>query len=460
MPLQVTQPRQKQRFSESLGNAVNAYGQLSSQRAEDTALQRQLGVDLSKISDPQTRQTLITDALKFGRAQKQAAGSQNVQYGPEGQQSQQGQPGVRERAQEFLNEQQPRQKFEAPEFMGRKSQTEKFFPTNKGDQEAVGNAAQQQTTGKYKPVLDRDQLLQEGQRIAQQQSAQGIPTNALEGFNIAKSLNDENKLYNQEVDIDTDKRVVTQQKYGKIAEEKLVKLMPNATDEQRALFKRKGEEAAQRSTSEANIERELSKEAVKFKNNIANIKKSIEPRRLFTAAKQDILGTDRKAEKARDDINIKLQPLLKEGLYDTARDLLSELGYHPEERESIITDLGEGPRKALAEMPKIEVKNQANLKKGYPSIEREPLTGAQQSIIKNNMTKAFKSDRDLNLVLLRKAYEDKGVDWRDFKDTLNEMMLDGEIELNDDQFNHLDLMDTPPLNNLDKILHGLKMIGR
>jgi hypothetical protein len=152
--------------------------------------------------------------------------------------------------------------------------------------------------------------------------------------------------------------------------------------------------------------------------------------------------------------------LLNEGLYDTARNLLSELGYHPEERESIIASLGEGPKKALAEMPKIEVKKEPSFKKGYLTVDEVPLTGAQQAIIKNNMTKAFKGDRDLNLVLLRKAYEDKGVDWRSFKDTLNEMILDGDVELNDDQFNHLDLMDTPPLNNLDKILHGLNLIGR
>ncbi len=67
------------------------------------------------------------------------------------------------------------------------------------------------------------------------------------------------------------------------------------------------------------------------------------------------------------------------------------------------------------------------------------------------------SDPSSNLILLRKAYDQKGVQWDEFKDQLNSLILSGEIKLNEDQFKMLNILEQPRLDNLDKILKELHL---
>ena len=61
---------------------------------------------------------------------------------------------------------------------------------------------------------------------------------------------------------------------------------------------------------------------------------------------------------------------------------------------------------------------------------------------------------------MRKAFEEKGVDWNEFKDALNELELNKEIKLEADQETQRHFLDSPPLSNLGKILKGLNIIGK
>jgi len=146
--------------------------------------------------------------------------------------------------------------------------------------------------------------------------------------------------------------------------------------------------------------------------------------------------------------------------------LLSELGYHPEERESIITDLGEPARKIISQLPKM---NKTEFKEngseeyqfGGPASFPQPEFSEQvRKQIKDSLSKIVTADPSVNLILLRKVYEDKNVDWQTFKDDINDLIIEGKFMMDDDQFKHLDLLDTPPLDNLDKLLYGIKLIGR
>lgn len=386
--------------------------------------------------------------LNINRSQKADYGSGNAQKDSQ----------IMDRARQFLDSNQPAQKQDLPQFLGKaKGENQEFFPSNKGSNEYPGNLAQASTSGGKRPIKDSNQLLEVGKQISKDLN---IPVS--EGYTIAKGFNDEDKAFNQQVDLDVAARKQSQREYGNLAVEKLVKLMPDATDEQKAYFKRKVEEKAASSESEAKIERYISKEATKFKDMVSAVEKDIPASRIYNKPFQNLLGKDKSAIQARDDMRVKLKPLLDAGLYDTARNLLSKKGYYPEERESIITDLSEGSLRGLAEMPQIRKFTKITPFPGAPSIEKEPLTEFQQQIVSDSLKNIFNKDPSTNLILLRRAFEDeKGVDWRDFKDSLNKLILSGEIkELNDDQFNHLKELDGPPLNNIDKILHGLKLIGR
>lgn len=395
---------------------------------------------------------------------KQAEGSQKVDYLPKGSitagNNQNFTPNVaresRDQRNQFIQENQIPQRQKLPGFGGPQYENQ-FYPSNLPGNEQPGNLPQPETAGTKRKVLSPEEIIAEGKRIAEEQTRlTGQPTSVLEGIKTAVQLNDLNKDYNASVEADIAQRVESQRQYGDIAVQKLEKLLPQATDEQKSFFKRKGEEAAGQFKSEGDIERYLSAEARKFKNTLSNIKNSIPAQRLSQKFVRNILGDSRDAKKTRDDINLKLQPLLKEGLYDTSRNLLSELGYHPEEREAIITDLGEYAKKSLASIPSLK----GPLKIGPGGTLEQPLTPQQFDTFQDSLNDIMKNDPNTNLILLRKAYEDKGVDWRTFKDALNDLVDSGEVQLNDDQFNHLDILDNPPLNRLEKILHGLQLIGR
>jgi hypothetical protein len=442
-----------QRLAGGFGKAIETGKQAYQEMQQISALEK-MGLDKQALQglSPENRSQLLQEGMHLNLQTQRARKTEGINYGPEDFANE-----IRKgKRQQFAEDVQQTQRQELPEFTGTK-QKNKFFPSNIGAQESVGNLPQPETSGVKKRILTQEELLAEGARIARMQNDAGVPTEALEGYKIAKSLNDENRKYNSDVEADVKQRVESQRNYGNIAVDKLDKVHPGATDEQRAIFRRKGEEAAARSTKESDIDRELAKEAVKFKNTLANVKASIPPMRLLSKAKANLLGTDRSADKARDDIRIKLKPILDEGLYDTARNLLSELGYHPEERESILSNIGESTKKTLSQMPKIEKPYANKLKGGLPVQEYTP---QQNEMIKSNLQQIFQEDPSENLILLRKQFEDKGIDWQAFKDNLNELILSGQVKLNDDQFDRLDVLDNPPLNNLDKILHGLKLIGR
>lgn len=450
IPAAKRKPSFGERINASLATAAQYAGKYAEQsqerelqEKENKALDKQIGLNLSGIRDPETRQRLIADQLAYGRKSKQAEATKNIDYS--------------------LGELEGDRKFskELPDFIG-KSAKEPVAS------KAIGNAPQPETAGIKRPVFTPDEILEKGRRIAQDTRASGSPMSDLEGFNIANQMNEANKNYNQSVDQDQQRKIEAQRQYGDVYLSELNKVMPDANPEIQAMIMKRGEEASAELGSEADIKRTGAVEARKLKNAVANVRNMLPAKRLVSGIKETLLGTSRDFEKRKNDIRTKLDPLLKEGLYDTARNLLSEKGYHPEEREAIISDLGEGSKKVISQMP--------NLKKnvGAKGVLQGVGLGAinfllpndqnrsekDTQIISNSIRSAVQAEPTANMILLRKAYEDKGVDWQEFKDVVNDMIINGQLKLTDDQFNQLDTLDTPPLDNLDKLLHGLNLIGR
>lgn len=431
-------------FKQAVGQGIELYGK----HQEDKALKEKYGIDVAGIRDPDTRSQIIARKLASGTKSAQAKQQLGTNYFPGNEESPI--PDVKTTKQVL------------PEFGEVAGKKTARVPQNISQQpEGMGSVPQPETQGVKRPLLAPDQLMNQAKQVAQLSLGTDNPVSPEQVYSALAEKNEDNRRYNAAVDLDLAKRIESQDRYGNIAVDTLEKVLPDATTEQQAIFRKKGEEASKAGESEAEIKRNLAVEARNFKNAIANIKKSIGPKRLFSSIKGEILGTSRPEEKEQTAIKIKLKPLLDEGLYGTARNLLSELGYHPEERESLITELPEGSKKILATFPKINRETKSVFMPGMvnPGAQAE-YTPDQTKEIQDTVSNIFKTDPSTNLILLRKAMEDKNVDWIAYKDALDKGIIEGTIKLNDDQFSQLDKMDEPPLDRLDRMLYKSGLIGR
>ncbi len=351
-------------------------------------------------------------------------------------------------------------------------QSEKFFPSNKGQNEAPGNAPQQATGGLVRPIKSETEVLEDSEKLYSQWVKSGITDRGFpDAYNIKHNENEGNKSYNQNIEAERQNRIQEQQRYGALAEEALNTVLPEATDEQKAFFAKKGEEQSTEGKSEADTKRFLAKEATKFKNTISNIQNALSAPRIQNKLQNKFSGTEKTLDQAMEDASLKVQPLVKEGLIDTSRTLLADAGFYPEERETIIHGpLDKSIKKEIKNIDK-PVYNQKPAKAQkvpgmpFPGVSGEIKEYTPQSYenLKNNIETVWGpgENKKINMLQMRKEYEDLGYDWRILKDSLNDLLKEGKITLTDDQFNQFDsYMDEPPMTYLEKILHKLNIIGR
>lgn len=355
------------------------------------------------------------------------------------------------------------QRPQLPGFLGQQQDASNFFPNNIGPQGGPGNVPQQATTGVKAPLRTPKEMTNDSKTLANERTKAGIPTTPREALEEIKADEDMKKLHNKSVDEELAQRVEGQQTYGERAVSELRKVFPKdkpPTSEQESIFQKIGEAASTRGESEADINRYLAKEATKFKNAIVNVEKDVSAPRLQNMIGRALNGTYKDFEKAGADLRSHLQPILDLGLYDTARGLLEQKGYGPEEREMIINPLSEREKTIINQLPDVKPVTKMTKIPGVPGIGRvseRPAMDLQN--VKSALTDLKKVDPNFSLVLARKAFEDRGYDWRSFKDALNELETEG-FKLEDDQRNQRGILDTPPLNKLEQILQGLNLIGR
>jgi hypothetical protein len=139
---------------------------------------------------------------------------------------------------------------------------------------------------------------------------------------------------------------------------------------------------------------------------------------------------------------------------------LEEKGYEVEERESIISDLNENSKKIVSQLPKFSKIPTFRTKFTIPYETSMEYTPEDQNLIRSTLEQTLQNDPSTNLILLRKEFENKNIDWNTFKTALDELILEGKIHLNDDQSKHLDDLDQPPLDLLDQLLYKLGFRGK
>lgn len=325
----------------------------------------------------------------------------------------------------------------------------RFHPTNLGSQGGMGHIPQQATTGQKLPLIPPNEKPSAIKKLIADSKKEGITLTIPEAKAQIDANEEDKRAHNTQVDAELKQQVEGQKTYGDRAVEYLNNVYPKANPEVKAIFQKIGEQAASRGESEADINRYLSKEADKFKNAIANVQKDMSAPRLLNSIsrglKQEYKNFDQSAADARRNI----QPLIDLGLFDTARNLLADKDYGPEERDIIVNPLSS--------------RSQSIINKILPVTKAGPLMPSGRNVdpneIKSTLQELKQIEPNFSLLLARKAMEDKGIGWRDFKDALNELEQEG-FQLEDDQRNQRGYLDTPPLNILGKMLHGINLIGR
>jgi hypothetical protein len=404
-------------LGQGLGSAGAALAGTAMQKREDKLLKEKYGIDVAGFRGD-TRKTLIAEELKRGARKREAESTLPTS-------SLGGQIGSQD-YEEGIND----------EFMSKPS---------------LKKPIQEEIAPKSRHILSDVEVEQEGERIARGRLNTANPITLEEGIELAQQRNARNIEYRN-----------MQNTYGKIAEDELSKVLPNAAPELQKVFAAKGEEYLRQNLSDTEAKRRLATDAKNLTDKLASVAKSLPPKRALTSLKQAILGTGRSDEKTKDSIRAKLMPLKKElgpAYYDTAREMLEKTGRQPEEIEEIISSLGESTEKTLGDMPKVPKKFNDTLM-GGPLGNATKLDEKENEAFTQNLGQVLKSDPTVNLILLRKAYEDRGVDWSSFKDAIDQMTLDGQFNPDPEQIKAMDLLDNPPLDRLDAILHHFKFTGR
>lgn len=392
---------------------------------------------------------IIPELVKFAEARRgQVAGLPGQSTTGQGQEM-----GPRDRT---PIEQAP-QRQQLPGFLGRSVQEPgagpQNFPTNLGANQAPGNLPQQATGGIAQPLLSPAERIEAAKKYAQDSTAAGIPMKPREALEIVNENEEQKRLYNDQIERERLQRVESQKTYGSKGLEALNRVFPSASPILESKFQQLGEREAAKGRSEGEINQYLSGEAKRIGNSFANAEKQVSSPRLLSSIGRAATGSYRNLEEAGADARQHLRPFLEMGLYDEARSLLEEKGYGPEERESIINPLSERAKITLNAVPEVPRPRKV--------VPYQPLLTGPGNVedVKKGLIDLQKADPNFSLVLARKAFEDKNYDWSSFKNALNDLEDQG-FDLTDDQKQQRVYLDTPPLNALEKILHGLNLIGR
>jgi hypothetical protein len=374
--------------------------------------------------------------------------------------------------QQTQREPEVRQPWQKPEinFFNTPAQKSETFPNNIGPQGKTGNAPQAATKGEKVPVRTPNQLRKDAISRSEAATARGMPLSPGDAYKEEVAENEQAKIYNQGVEEERSERVASQKGYGSKASNALLNVYPSASPKMQAIAKKWGEDAANAGVSEAKIDEYLAEKAAEYGAKIDNVKRSMSRPDVINNIERGIDGTYKTFEQSAADVRKHLQPLLDDGLYDDARNLLTDLNYGPEEREIIINPLSQRVQTTLNSVPKVSKEGLFGPTEGYKKFKQRegPQPVANKESIKAALLDLKESDPNFSPLLARKYLEDRGYDWRLFKDAWNEL-LEGDqqnpeefrvFKLTGDQQKMAGYLDTPPLENLQKILHGMDIIGR
>lgn len=446
-------------LAQGLPDAFERYQQYQRMQNENAALKNQIGVDLSGITDPQTRQALIADQLKFGRSMKKAKATQNIDYF--GKDS-----GATANVQQL-----PQQPQEQPGQIGARKQIPQSFgldaqPAVSNKQKprvATGNRPGEQTTGKTLQLSEPEALYNEAIQLSKYLTdVQGIDTSVPEAMQILSAREEQKERYNIQGQGDIQNRQAFYDRYKSHVDRYINNLASNnplKNPQVRAYLNGRAEDIASTETKESDIEAKIAKDLNDLNDRFDDMKDAIPNANFLYKIGRQLGGKDR-GEKAFADIQTKVKPLLDMGLHEEVRKVLADKHYRPEFVERAVSNLGEPSIKSVATMPTLGPPAKTSnftLKDVVTGIYPKPLEGEKLQQFQNNLAQTLTADPTANLILLRQAYGDKGVNWENFWDSLKGMMDRDEWKPSPEQEKQLNNLTEPPLDGLDQMakLFGL-----
>lgn len=254
-------------------------------------------------------------------------------------------------------------------------------------------------------------------------------------------------------------------------------LVPDSTAQEQANFYSQLTKEGKKLKSPEDIVKKSAELATQSANERARVKAAAEGPGIFSDIKEyiktgSVRGLDAKERSAR----AAIKPYLERGDLVTARSLISNKGFNAEQRERIIgTELNKDAKQLVDQFPKLSKfkgsKFEGVLKgkgisgegKGVGGILGQGidrLSEEQRNLLTQNMKSVFDSDPNVNPILLREQYEKRGVDWRDFRDSIEELADSGQIKFTDEQMSLLQDIEQPPLSRLEKALRTLRLVKK
>lgn len=216
----------------------------------------------------------------------------------------------------------------------------------------------------------------------------------------------------------------------------------------------------------------IQRQATQFANRLRNAKAQAESilapgfqRNLENFFKGNLSRTDEK--KLLSSASSAVKELVDLGLTGEAREALARAKWNPEQIESIIqkasgSGFSEETQSVLKSLPmlgKVDV-IPSGVRKGEV-LGAKPMNPQNFGAFKQAFDDIISKDPNANLILLRKAFEEKGVDWQSFKQAVDEAAVENRINTRSKAYQYAErVLEEPPLGFLERLLMAYGVGGR
>lgn len=250
--------------------------------------------------------------------------------------------------------------------------------------------------------------------------------------------------------------------FGEAAVDLARKYDPELGPEDSADIYSEGASLLKGSMTDDEAQRALTKQAVKRKNEQSRMEENIDPDRgIWSTLKHAFTG---ETSEDRDTKSKKLTKQLESSRLSNTkkREILSKK-LAPEEVEERLNPLSKEDISSIDSFPQMRPGVFKSGKRGGETLANIPnLKDNEKQFFKSHLAEVLNKNPKANPLLLRKKFEDKGVNWRDFRDAIDQLQEEGVVDFSNDQdYAQLEKhLNKPPLSPLYEFLHDIRLVGR
>jgi len=251
-----------------------------------------------------------------------------------------------------------------------------------------------------------------------------------------------------------------QQQYGRtVANETVTEINPNASPHARAVAEKAGEDAAAQGGTPADVKKATTRTLTDIDDATSKLKRLKTPANVLTGLYRKTQGTHETRDRSIRHAQAIAKPLVEKGLIEDARAAISESGAPLEWTEEIVKPLAPDVVDIVKKMPQGSASKTrvGNLLKPpqYEEFSNPQKKQDEQRLLLGTLENVFTKDPNANIVLLRKAAEENGHDWRAFRDAIGSLQEKGHKFNPDQQKQVNEWLDQPPESLLDEFFRTI-----